>query len=302
MSRSVVEITEDLLRGIPLPRPDERGDKEERGRLFVVGGSPEMPGAITLAAMAALRAGAGKVQVATCSSIAPSVAINLLEGRVFAMPETPAGGIAPDATGAILERAHQADAVLVGPGMTDEESAAGLVKQMLSDLNGIPLVLDAGALAALNAAKSDNASVRENVILTPHAQEMASLLKCEPEMIASDPFDAVQKAVKKFKVNVLLKGAETLLAMTDGRCYRHRGGNIGLATGGSGDTLSGLMGGLLARGASPDQAAIWGVYIHARAGERLARRIGPLGFLARELPAEFPMLLKELDQQKSVNS
>ena len=300
MSRSLVEITEDLLQSLPIPRPDEHGDKEERGRLFVVGGSPEMPGSIILAAMAALRAGAGKVQIATCSSIAPSVAGSLLEGRVFAMPETPAGGIAPDATEAILERASQADAVLVGPGMTDKESTAVLVKQIMSDLKGIPLVLDAGALAALNAANPDDASVREHVILTPHRQEMAALLKCEAEMIASDPFGAAEKAVKKFKVNVLLKGAETLLALTDGRCYLHHGGNMGLATGGSGDTLAGLMGGLLARGASPDRAAVWAVYIHARAGERLARRIGPLGFLARELPAEFPTLLKELDAHKPI--
>jgi NAD(P)H-hydrate repair Nnr-like enzyme with NAD(P)H-hydrate dehydratase domain len=140
------------------------------------------------------------------------------------------------------------------------------------------------------------------VILTPHIKEMAALLKCKTDRVSGDPFGAVQKAVKKFKVNVLLKGAETLLALTDGRFYRHRGGNMGLATGGSGDTLAGLMGGLLARGAPPAEAAIWAVYVHARAGERLAQRIGPLGFLARELPAEFPGLLKELGMRKPVNS
>ena len=301
-SKSVVEITKILLHDLPLPQPDERGDKEERGRLLVVGGSPEMPGTIILAAIAALRAGAGKVQIATCSSIALSVASTLLEGRVFAMPETTAGGIAPDAAEAILERARQADAVLVGPGMTDEESTGRLVKQILSDLNDVPIVLDAGALTALSTVKLDNATMRDNVILTPHMKEMALLLKCKTDKITRDPFGAVRRAVKKFRVNVLLKGAETLLALTDGSFYRHRGGNIGLATGGSGDTLAGLMGGLLARGASPAQAAIWAVYVHARAGERLARRIGPLGFLARELPAEFPGLLKELDVHKPVNS
>jgi hydroxyethylthiazole kinase-like uncharacterized protein yjeF len=292
---SAIEITDTLLRDLSLPRPDEHGDKEERGRLLVVGGSPEMPGPVILAATAALRAGAGKVQIATCFSIALSVASTFLEGRVFAMPETAAGGIRSDAAEVIIERARQADALLVGPGMIDEESTASLVNQILSALKNVPIVLDAGALTAWSAVLLASAPTRDNVILTPHAEEMASLLQCKPEQITRDPVGAVQSAVKKFKVNVLLKGAETLLALPDGRLYYHRGGSVGLATGGSGDTLAGLMGGLMARGASPAQAVIWAVYVHARAGERLARRIGPLGFLARELPPEFPGLLRELE-------
>src|SRR5215216_1109276 len=276
---SAIEVTDALLRSLPLPKPDPDGDKEERGRLLVVGGSPEMPGTVILAATAALRAGAGKVQIATCSSIAPTVAGVLLEGRVFAMPETK-GGISADAAKPILERAQEADALLIGPGLVDEQSTAELLEQLLPNLAAVPTVLDAGALTAMNRARLDNSHSRKDVTLTPHAEEMASLMHCTPEEIIRDPFGAVRRAVKDFNSNVLLKGAETLLAQPDGKLYRHRAGNVGLASSGSGDVLAGLIAGLMARGAPPAQAAIWAVYVHARAGERLARRIGPLGFLA----------------------
>jgi ADP-dependent NAD(P)H-hydrate dehydratase len=295
MAVSTVEINDTLLRDWPLPQPDAQGDKEERGRILIVGGSPEMPGTMILAATAALRAGAGKVQVATCASIAPMVAGTLLEARVFAMPETAAGGIASAAAEAIVERARQADAIVVGPGLVDMQSTAGLLEHLLRELSGMPMVLDAGALTALNEAQYDDAPSMGNIIITPHAGEMASLLQCEQAEIARDPVRSILNASEKFKTNVVLKGAETLLAVQGGRLYRHRGGNVGLATGGSGDTLAGLMGGLLARGASPPQAAAWAIYVHARAGEQLARRIGPVGFLARELLTEFPALLAELE-------
>jgi ADP-dependent NAD(P)H-hydrate dehydratase len=298
MPVSPLEINDTLLRDWPLPQPHAQGDKEERGRILIVGGSPEMPGTVILAAIAALRAGAGKVQIATCASIAPVVAGAVMEGRVFAMPETAAGGIASAAAEALIERARQADAVLIGPGLIDKQSTAVLLEHLLRDLDGMPMALDAGALTSLNEARHEDVPLGENIVITPHAGEMASLLQCEQAEIARDPVEAILKASEKFKTNIVLKGAETLLAVQGGPLYRHRAENVGLATGGSGDALAGLMGGLLARGASPPQAAAWAVYVHARAGERLARRIGPLGFLARELLSEFPSLLAELENAR----
>ncbi|HEX8090754.1 MAG TPA: NAD(P)H-hydrate dehydratase, partial [Blastocatellia bacterium] len=292
-----VEITRTLLRDWPIPQPHPQGDKEERGRLLLVGGSPQMPGAIILAATAALRAGAGKVQVATCASVAPPVACALLEGRVFAMPETKDGGIAPAAAAAIIERAIEADSVLIGPGLVDEDSITGLLDRLLPVLTGIPLLLDAGALTVLSSLQHHMSPLGEGAIISPHAGEMASLLRCEREEITRDIVRAAREAVGQYTVNVLLKGAETLLATPGGKLYRHHAGNVGLATGGSGDTLAGLIGGLMARGASPQQAAAWSVYVHARAGERLARSIGPLGFLAREMLPIFPSLFAELGAQ-----
>lgn len=295
----MIEITKDFLRGNPLPQLNETGDKKDRGRLLLIGGSAQMPGPIILAALAALRAGAGKVQVITGASIAPTVAGVLLEGRVFAMPETQAGGIAESAFDRILERTTRADAILVGPGLIDEQSLAPLIPHLITRLEGKPLVLDAGALNLIKGVRSNSESLYAEVLLTPHRGEMARLLERPLEHIAKEPVEAAKQATANFKVNVLLKGADTFLATTTGELYRHKGGNIGLATGGSGDTLAGLIGGLLARGATIAQAAAYGVYIHAQAGARLAQYLSPLGFLARELLPEFPKLLGELKAESS---
>ena len=290
----MVDISDDLLRSLPLPQPGEGGDKEERGRVLIVAGSPGMPGAAILAGLAALRAGAGKVQIAVGESIAPLVASGVLEGRVFSLPETGGGGLAMGASETILEQAGRADAVLIGPGLIDEPSIAKLLRRLLPELREKPLLLDAGALQALKGNGRNPEALGEKVILTPHAGEMAVLLGCEEGEVVEDPESAAANAVERFGANVVLKGEQTYIALPDGAMYRNRAGSIGLATGGSGDVLAGLMCGLLARGAAPGVASIWAVYVHALAGERLAGRIGPLGFLARELVPEFPALLHEL--------
>jgi ADP-dependent NAD(P)H-hydrate dehydratase len=288
----VIEITDELLRDWPLPTPDPRGDKETRGRILIIAGSRELPGAAILSGLAALRAGAGKVQIATGRSIAQGVALAVLEGRVFALPETEKGGIAPEAADAILEQARRADAVLIGPGLVDEESTTELLARLFPRLIDRPLLVDAGALPAIKLLGGEMKQGAKQVLITPHAGEMAKLLGRESKQIIDDPVRAAQEAVQKWKVDVVLKGAETFVALTNGTLYAHRAGNIGLATGGSGDVLAGLMGGLLARGAPAEQAAAWAICVHARAGERLAGTIGPLGFLARELLPEFPDLLR----------
>jgi len=155
-------------------------------------------------------------------------------------------------------------------------------------------VLDANALTSLARAPECVRSLRGRAVLTPHAEEMGELLGADKAAVERDRAGALQEACARFHAAVVLKGRETLVAAPGSRVYRNRTGNVGLATSGSGDTLAGLIAGLCARGAAPLQAAVWGVYLHARAGERLARRVGPLGYLARELPGEFPALLAEL--------
>jgi ADP-dependent NAD(P)H-hydrate dehydratase len=285
----MIDIDDTLLAGWPLPQPDPAGDKEERGRLVVVGGSAQLPGAVILAAIAALRAGAGKVQIVTPASIALPVGAAVLEGRVFAVPET-AGGIAPEAADAVVERARQADALLLGPGIVDERAAAELLGQVLPHLNRQPTILDAGALTAL-AHMDRPAWLGPHIVITPHAGEMATLIGQSKEEVLADPPKALDRATEALGVTVVLKGAETLIRQPGGKAYHHRGGTVGLATGGSGDILAGIIGGLLARGASPDQAAAWAVAVHARAGGQLSERVGPLGFLARELLPEIPALV-----------
>ncbi len=297
-SVKIINITKKFLRAWPLPAPDEDGDKEERGRVLVVGGAPGMPGAVMLAATAALRAGAGKLQIATLASIAQTVAVNVPESRVFALPETKAGAIAVAAAGETVKRANEVEAMLVGPGLIDENAVTRWMKKLIPRLDHPTLILDAAALAVLSRSPAILHSLNGRVIITPHAGEMASVLGMDKEEVLGNKSKIARRAAHDLQAVVALKGAETFIAAPSGEVYCNRTGNVGLATSGSGDTLSGIIAGLVARGATPIQAAIWGVYLHGRAGDALAKRMGRLGFLARELLAEVPALMAECESVK----
>ena len=284
-----VDVTDDLLQDWPLPQPDASG-KEARGRTLVIAGSAEMPGAARLAGEATLRAGAGKLALATAASAAVHLAIAVPEARVIALPETAKGGIAPPAIEMVQEPAASADAIVVGPGMQDEDATCGLVRALLRSGVEAPIVLDACAIGAVR----DRGKSAAPVLITPHAGEMAHLMGVGKDDIERDPAACARDAARRWRATVTLKGAITFIATPDGRLWRHEGGNVGLAISGSGDVLAGLIGGLAARGAPLEQAAAWGVRLHARAGERLASRLGTLGYLARELAFEVPNLLEQL--------
>lgn len=288
-------ITPKLLGAWPVPQPEDDDDKEARGRVLVIGGSTEIAGAVVLAATAALRAGAGKMQIATCRSVAAHVSMAVPEARVIALAETRAGGIAASGFKQIEEELASAQSILVGPGMLDETATAGLLKNILPFIERATLVLDAGALSFLAQQSKSLARLHGRVVLTPHAGEMGRLLGVEKSAIEADTLETVCYAVTKLGAVIALKGRETLIAAPASRnVYCNRAGNVGLATSGSGDTLSGVIAGLAARGSTPFQAAVWGVYLHARAGDALARRMGSLGFLARELLTEIPPLMATL--------
>lgn len=293
-----IVISPEVLRGWRLPQPGTGGDKEQRGRVLVVGGSPEMPGAAVLAALAALRAGVGKLRLAVPRSVAPGVALAVPEGRVFALPETSDGAVDLSAVDELVERANEVQCVLFGPGMTDEPATARLVQAILPRLEGPTVVLDATALACLGTDPQTLHCLDGRAIITPHAGEMASCLQVDKAVITDNAVATAQRAAALFRSVVALKGAETIIATPEGACYLNRAGNVGLATSGSGDTLGGIIAGLAARGAEPLQATAWGIYLHARAGDRLARRIGPLGYLARELLAEIPQIMAKVERKR----
>ena len=280
-----------LLRTWPLPVP-AGGDKNARGSVFVVAGAPQMPGAAVLCATATLRAGAGKLQIGTCASVAAHVGTAVPESLVVALPETPSGAIALACAATIVERANKADALVIGPGLVDQRASARLIAAVARDLD-VPAVIDAAALACFSDDAGALARLNGRVVLTPHAGEMASMLSCERRAVEADPASFALEAARRFNAVVALKGETTYVADPSGALYRNEHGNVGLATSGSGDVLAGVIGGLLARGATPLVAAAWGVFLHARAGDALAQRIG-FGFLARELPAEIPKLMGEI--------
>lgn len=288
-------VTADLLRGWPLPQPAPDGDKDSRGCVLCIGGASEMPGAIVLTAAAALRAGAGKLQIGTARSVGVSVGIAMPEARVFGWPETKRGGLRPSIKEAAA-RVNGSAATVIGPGMLDDEAVDRLVCRLLPRVEGTPLVLDAAALKVLEspAAAEQLPRLRGHAVLTPHAGEMASMLGIPREEVCADPRGSAREAARRWNAVVALKGGDTYIAAPDGYLHHFDGGHVGLATSGSGDTLAGVIGGLAARGAPPLQAAVWGVYLHGAAGQRLASRVGPLGFLAREILDEIPALMATL--------
>ena len=262
--------------------------------MFVVGGAPEMPGAVVLAATAALRAGAGKLRVGTVRSVATQVATSVPESRVFALAETRGGAVAMSAAETIVERACEVQSFVIGPGMTGGESIVRLARKILPRVRGACVVVDADALSCFAGETGLLHALGGAAVITPHATEMSDICGLGEEEIKRDPLATALRVARDLRAVVALKGRETYVTTPEGDAYVNRAGNVGLATSGSGDVLCGLIGGLAARGASPLLAALWGVHVHALAGERLARRVGPLGYLARELLDEIPALLSEL--------
>ena len=299
---AVHDVDAAMLRAWPLPQPGAGGDKELRGHILIVGGSREMPGAIILAATAALRAGAGKLTIATGASVAPLVALAMPEARVIGLTEHDTDGFSLDALASLDPLADRVNAVLVGPGMRDAASTARLVHALLPRLAeaGVGLVLDACAMDVLLYPPHDwpegkPMRFERPVIMTPHCGEMAHLTGIDKDCIVGLPDTPALAAARDWNAVIALKGARTVIAAPDGTLWQHEGaGNIGLASSGSGDVLAGIIAGLLARGATETQAVCWGVALHARAGDRLAERLGTLGYLAREISMEVPALLEEI--------
>ena len=286
-----VLVTPEVLRNWPLPEPS--GGKNARGSILVIGGSTETLGAVLLAAVAAMRAGAGKLQVATVASMAPHVATALPEALVRALPQTDGGAIAPEAADTVRDLAEAADAVLIGPGMADKEATQAFGERLLPHLRG-PLALDALGLATVTAEESCVHHLEGRVVLTPNPTEAAYALHVEEDEIDEDPAGSAADLASRTRAVVGLGGATSWIATPDGRLWRDESGNAGLGVSGSGDVRAGITGGLLARGAEPAQAAVWAAWLHGRAGERLASSVGRLGFLARELPGEVPAVLAEV--------
>jgi hydroxyethylthiazole kinase-like uncharacterized protein yjeF len=277
-----VAVTADLLRGWPLPAPDADGGKDSRGAVLVLGGAADTPGAVLLAGLAALRVGAGKLTIATVTSTATALAVAVPEAAVHALPATDGGALGAEAGKAAAELVAIADAIVIGPGMRDPDDSREFVSPVLEAASECAVVVDAMALTC-GAALTAN----HRVVATPNLTEAGFLLGRE----SVDEDEAASELATKLDAVVALYSR---IASPDGRQWIERGGDSGLGTSGSGDVLAGAAGGLLARGADPAQAAVWAAHLHAHAGHALSKRVGPLGYLARELLDELPRVLATL--------
>jgi hydroxyethylthiazole kinase-like uncharacterized protein yjeF len=262
--------------------------------VLVVGGAALVPGALRLTGEAALRAGAGKLQLATVSAAATALGVLVPEASMFALPADDDGEIAPEAATILCERLHKSEALVLGPGMSRGRRTEALVAALLDEAPAeLILVLDAGALTASAGLRARIAERGGRTILTPHHGEMASLTGLSAAAIAADPERVAREVASECAAVVVLKSERTAVAAPDGACAGFAGGNKGLATSGSGDVLAGIIGGLAARRADPLAAAGWGVFVHGSAGEQAAAASAEIGYLARDLVPLVPRLIAD---------
>lgn len=281
-------VTTGLLRDWPLPPVGS--SKDERGIVLIVGGSTQTVGAVVLAAEAALRVGAGKVQIATVESRAGVLGVAMPEALVRPVAETVDGHLAASVAVALEDLAKDADVVLIGPGMAGEETTRELVAGLLGMVRG-RLVLDALGLSVVTPTSGELHAGRGPAVVTPNLEELAIMLDVKD--VEGQVADAARTLATRTGAVVHAGGEDSITATAD-ELWADDSGPRGLAIAGSGDVLAGTIAGLLARGATPAQAAVWGAHLHAQAGNRLAAKVGPVGYLAREIVKELPEALRHI--------
>lgn len=281
---------------MPPRRPTDH--KGSYGHVAVVGGTPGYTGAVALAGNAALRSGAGLVTAVVPASLYPVLAAKLTEVMTLPAPESAGGGFARSAYPALRELWGRATVLAIGPGLGQDPETAVFLEEILSQAD-LPAVIDADALNLIARApellqQPSLSDRRRRWVLTPHPGEMARLLGKSVAEVQADRVGLATRASLNWGSVVVLKGAHTVVAAPEGQVFINPTGNPGLASGGTGDVLAGLIAGLLAQGLTPVQSAVAGVYAHGRAADRLAAARGMAGLVAGDLLWELPLVLNDL--------
>ena len=277
--------------GVRLPERPADGHKGTFGTVVAVAGSRGFTGAAYLTATAAARSGAGLVRLLVAEGIYPILAVKCTEVMATPVAEDAPGAIGSMALNDVIEHLRAAGAGVIGPGLGREPATWRLVQEAVTHATG-PLVLDADALNALAEARHLLPALGASRVLTPHPGEMARLTGRLTSEVQADRRQVAALAAREWGAVVVLKGARTVVAAPDGRVAEDPHEVPALASGGTGDVLAGLIGGLMAQGSDAYTAAVTGVYVHAEAGRRLQARQGPAGLLASELLPEIPMVMK----------
>jgi len=275
------------------PRRKRDAHKGNYGHLLIMSGASGYSGAVTLAALAAMRSGTGLVTVVAPKNIAPIIARNVPEAMVHGAPQTACGSLSSSCWKMWRKRIGQFTALLAGPGMTRHPETRRLVKMILRD-SKIPVVLDADALNVFACKAIMLAKRKCPLVITPHPGEMGRLLGITVKKVQSDRFKIVKRASLLTNSTVVLKGAGTLVAQERNPLQINMTGNPGMAKGGMGDALAGLLGGLLAQGIKPFDAARAAVYLHGRAGDLAAAESTEQTIIVRDLIACLPHAFQEI--------
>lgn len=261
--------------------PDD-SNKGTLGSLLCICGSYGMAGAAIMAGKAALRCGIGLLKIAVPKSIYPVCATNILESVYYPLEETSNGVISSKNTDFLLEMCEKSSAVVIGCGLSVCDDTKNLVQSVITNCEK-PLVIDADALNCICNKPEILKNLKAPAIITPHPGEMARLLHSTPKTVNSNRENTAINFAKKFGVVTVLKGAGTIIASPDGEVYINHTGNSGMATGGSGDVLSGIIGSLLAQGAAPINAAAAGVFLHGTIGDLAAEKLGKISMLPTDM-------------------
>ncbi len=290
-----VHLTEpdDIMEALRPPRPDIH--KGHRGHLLILAGSPGKTGAACLSALGALRAGAGLVTVGIPKSLNPILEEKLTEAMTVPLPETAEGSLSKAVADMLPQLLEGKTAIALGPGLGTNPETVELVRHIVSS-SPIPIVLDADGVNALAGHTGLIKQSKAPVVLTPHPGEMARLLETTSAQVQADRVGVVTSFVDSHPCCLVLKGARTLVASKGGGLWVNPTGNPALASGGSGDVLTGLVGGFLARGLGAELSALSGVYLHGLAADFLAEEAGQTGIMAGELIQVIPELTFSLWQ------
>jgi len=298
-SAVIDEVSADLelltgpgLSGLIPPRL-QNSHKGSYGHLLILAGSPGMTGAAALSSMAALRAGAGLVTLGIPESLNPILEEKCTEVMTIPLPETSAGTLSPDAIPPILDFCRKIDVVAIGPGLSRNPETGELVKELIRSCP-VPLVIDADGLNLIADDLSVLSCASSGLTLTPHPGEACRLTGLTREELFADREGIARKFARENNLILVLKGAGTLIALPEGPLRINLTGNPGLATGGTGDILTGLIAGFMAQGVEAGSAACLGVYVHGAAGDKAAEKVGEISLIASDLLETIPAVLKEL--------
>jgi NAD(P)H-hydrate epimerase len=274
---------------LPKRKPDT--NKGDYGKVLVVAGSTGMVGAAVLCSEGAYRSGAGLVYIAVPASLVPIVSARQTCAVVRALPDTGGGLLAVAARERIAELAEGCDVVAMGPGLGLDPQTVEVVRETVTSVNK-PLVLDADALNAFAEHPDLLARGAAPRVLTPHPGELARLIGRSIAEIQKERETIAKESAARFLGVLVLKGHRTIV--TDGgRVYVNTTGNPGMATGGSGDVLAGMIAALVGQGLSPFDAARLAVYLHGMAGDIAAREVGPISLMATDLLTALPAAFRK---------
>lgn len=275
------------------PRRKRNSHKGTYGHVLVIGGSKGKGGAVGMTGLAALRVGAGLATLAVPESCNAALEFHPLETMSVPLPETATGAIAADAVDVCLELLKDKSALAVGPGITTQKSVLHFLETLLPQTR-CPVVIDADGLNNLAKLPGLLARMNTDVVLTPHPKEMARLTGTTTQAVLENRIETARSFARGHAVTLVLKGSHTVTALPDGRAFINPTGNPGMATGGTGDVLTGMIAGLLAQGFNAADAAMAGVYLHGLAGDVYAEAESETSLIAGDLLRTLPETLKRI--------